>query len=248
MLVRHFQASMFAALAACTASTSGTRPRDTSAAQHDRAANDHARAAATHARDYDPTAQALSSICTPSVAWPAICWTSVENPTQEHLRAAAEHRHHAADHRAASGRLREAEARACRGIADDDRDISPFDRVEDIIAVTPLSEEGSPGSISRRTVGATVTFRARPGLTAEALQRLIDCHIARNVALGHVVPEMPNCPLVPDGIEARVTPAGSGFAVSIRSNDVTVANEVLERALRSARIRGDGGTVPTKSP
>jgi hypothetical protein len=49
-------------------------------------------------------------------------------------------------------------------------------------------------------------------MTAEWLQRLTDCHIARNAALGHVAPAMPDCPLVPMGVTARVTSTGGGFA------------------------------------
>ena len=63
------------------------------------------------------------------------CWTSVSNPTAEHLREAEEHRRHAADHRASSVALRDAEARACVGITPDDRDMSPFEHVEDIATV-----------------------------------------------------------------------------------------------------------------
>lgn len=31
------------------------------------------------------------------------------------------------------------------------------------------------------------------------LERAISCHLARNAALGHEVPAMPDCPLVPRG-------------------------------------------------
>ena len=77
-----------------------------------------------------------------------------------------------------------------------------------------------------------MTFRAVQGMTAEWLQRLVDCHLARNASLGHVVPEMPNCPLVPNGAEAHVSSTGNGFAVIIQSSDPATAREILARANR----------------
>jgi hypothetical protein len=56
-------------------------------------------------------------------------------------------------------------------------------------------------------------------MTTEWLQRSVDCQLARNAALGHVVPEMPDCPLIPNGVEAHVRSVGNGFAVEIKSND-----------------------------
>jgi hypothetical protein len=67
-------------------------------------------------------------------------------------------------------------------------------------------------------------------MTAPWLQRLIDCHLARNAALGHEVPEMPYCPLVPKGVTATVRPTPTGFAVEIRSSDRDTAKEIVRRA------------------
>jgi hypothetical protein len=122
---------------------------------------------------------------------------------------------------------------ACVGISPADRDLSPFERVADIVSVEPLTEEVGTAKIKRtETVGAVVTFRAVPGLTAEWLQRIIDCHVARNAALGHVVPEMPNCPLVPRGVHARVRSVGNGFAVEIRGDNEVAVNEIRARSQR----------------
>jgi len=52
---------------------------------------------------------------------------------------------------------------------------------------------------------------------------------------------MPNCPLVPKGVVARVTSTGSGFAVAIRSDNPATAREILARARRLA------GTGPVSS-
>jgi hypothetical protein len=220
-----------------------------SAARHEREAQAHAATAETHEGQYDPNARTERERCRGRAGGAAragagadigpICWTSVTNPTAEHQRAAEEHRRHAADHRAASAALRDAEARACVGISADDRDMSPFDHVEDIASVDALTERtGTSKAPSQRTAGAVVTFRAVPGMTAEWLQRVVDCHLARNASLGHAVPEMPNCPLVSNGAQARVTSTGNGFAVAIRSDDPATAREILSRAerLRSAPV------------
>lgn len=232
---------------ACSSSIPGTHPHDMSVAQHERAAQEHTSKADAHRRAYDPAAQVPVSRCPLTGQRPALCWTSVENPTTDHLRQAGDHQRHAADHRAASAALRDAEARACGEIADEDRDTSPFDRADDIAAVEPLKEEARRKEPVPRTIGAIVTFRARPGMTAEWLQRVVDCHLARNAALGHIVPEMPNCPLVPKGVTARVSSIGNGFAVAIRADDLAVASEVLARARRSWAVKGAGGQGTTRS-
>jgi hypothetical protein len=231
------------ALLGCGGGTPGARPEDMSAAGHQTAADQEEQAAADHQAQFDPKAAAEQTGCRPGRnALRRIdytddtCWTSVTNPTVAHLRAAEEHRKRAADHRAASAAL--VEAKACVGIAQDDRDMSPFEHTEDIASVAPLSSLPRTAlSVGRKfpdgpPAGAVVTFRAVPGLTTEWLQRLIDCHLARNAALGHDVPEMPDCPLVPAGVEARVTSTGDGFAVALRSESPETAREVLARAQR----------------
>jgi hypothetical protein len=97
--------------------------------------------------------------------------------------------------------------------------------------VAPLTDVARHGKHEgSTTVGASVTFRAVPGLTAEWLQRIVECHVARNNALGNNVPEMAYCPLVPKGVTAKVNSVGNGFAVEIRSDDPDTAKEVLRRA------------------
>ena len=81
-----------------------------------------------------------------------------------------------------------------------------------------------------RLAGATVVLLPAPGVTAERLQHIVECHIARNASLGNDVPEMTYCPLVPKGITAAVTSTGNGFAVNITSKDTATAEEILRRA------------------
>jgi len=61
--------------------------------------------------------------------------------------------------------------------------MSPFDHPEDIISVTPSKQSAASASKLmpvEHLTGAVVTFRAVPGMTAEWLQRVVDCHLARS--------------------------------------------------------------------
>jgi hypothetical protein len=198
-----------------------------SAGQHEVMATDAERVAEIHSALYDAGAVMRIKHCGARGG----CWTSVRNPTARHLDEAARYRKMAADHRAASQALRDAEMRACVGLSDEDRDMSPFAHHEDIASVEPLTvgtnaEKGQ----SVRTVGATIAFRALPGTSAPWLQRVIDCHLARNAAMGHESAEMPDCPLVPKGVSAQVRTVGTGFAVEVRSDDSGTAVAILRRA------------------
>ncbi len=207
--------ALFAAVGC--ASTPGARPEEMSAAGHEQAARQHAAQAA-----------AVEAGCNNTNA--AICWTSVGHPTPETRQRAEEHRRMAADHRAASQALRDAEANACVGVPERDRDESPFLHREDIENVASIYVPVSAKTGGQRLVGATVTFRAVPGMTAEWLQRIVDCHMARNAAMGYEMPEMSECPLMIKGATATVTSTGAGFAVSIRSSDIDAANAIRQRA------------------
>ena len=231
----------FVGFVGCAASTPGAHPHDSSVAQHELNAAVEEKAERVHAASYDADASAPAVECgVTGRSDRDRCWTSTANPTAEHRRDAELHRKRAADHRAASLALRDAEGRACAGISESDRDESPFHHTEDITSIEPLSvyvgpSTGSAGPAqyprsARHLEGAVVEFRAVPGMTVEWLQRVVDCHLARNAALGHEVPEMSYCPLVPKGVEATVTSAHGGFAVTMRSPVPAVADEILRRS------------------
>ena len=219
----------FAVSVTACASTPGAKPQDMSAAEHDTMAGDAAASAARHQGEYLPAARDPNKGCGVF----HVCWEDLANPTTAHQAEADQQRKMAADHRAASQALRDAEARGCAGISERDRDVSPFFHGQDLERVEPLIQEirfqGGTGS-SEETVGAVVYFRPVPGLTQELLQRIVNCHLARNAAAGHVAPEMAYCPLVPRGVAAQVRSDGDGFAVEIRSRDADAAHEVLRRA------------------
>jgi hypothetical protein len=231
--LQYFLGTTCAALVAC-GGTPGAAPHDMSAAHHDTEAAEQLAAASGHAAEEAKAGPPETSRCASrpkrggDVAGEA-CWTSLQNPSDAHRRMAEDHRRQAADHRAASAALRDAEARACVGIAEEDRDASPFDHAEDIASVKPLRE---PDTASGKPLGAIVTFRAVPGMSTGWLQKVVDCHLARNASLGHVVPEMPNCPLVPNHVTATVGEAADGFTVTIRSEDPDSAREVMSRVAR----------------
>lgn len=232
---------LFILLASCATRTPGAQPHDMSAASHETTAAHEELAAREEEQRYDPAARQRDQKCRAATNAKLgmanePCWTSVTNPTAEHLKRAEEHLARAAEHRAASQALRDAEARACVGVPAADRDASPFDHREDIARVEPLYVKEGGKSPSQSLVGAVAVFRAVPGMTAQWLQRVVDCHLARNAALGHDVPEMSYCPLVPKGVSATVTPAQGGLAIEIRSDDPATAKEILRRA-EAARSR-----------
>lgn len=232
-MLRSLLCTSILGLTAACASTPGARPQDMSIAQHEREGQSQATAAdAAHSNPDAARSTPHAAQYDREAAGSEPSWTSIVTPTEDSVRAAEEHRRQAADHRAASASLREAEGRACTGISQSNRDMSPFEHVDDITNVAPLMEPTGDESGGQRMVGATVTFRAVPGMTAEWVQREVNCHIARNASLGNVVPEMPNCPLVPKSVQARVTSTGNGFAVSIRSDKESTAQEILARAKR----------------
>jgi len=213
MYARHILIIAFFAVAGCA---SGPQSRDMSVAEHDRAARAEDGAAACDQRG----GSGLPG---------APCWT---NPDQRSIDA---HRAAAARHRADSAALRNAEAQACVGISETDRGTSPFEHTADIVRVEPYSQDENVGDVGvprTREAGATVVFRAVPGMTAEWLQRLVECHLARNAALGHLVPEMPDCPLVPRGVAAHARSVGNGFAVDIEAADPDTVREILARSQR----------------
>lgn len=229
-----FQNTRLILLAACAfpvfgcAGTPGARPHDMSEAAHENAAESHETMAAGHSEQYKPEATETKKQCTPAER---ICWTSQQNPSAEHKDDAEKHRKMAADHRAAAQALRDAEASSCAGIPDEDRDMSPFNHRDDISEVKPhVVDVRVNRQTVKKTTGADVVFKAVPGMTAEWLQRIVDCHLARASAAGHDMPEMTYCPLVLKDVTAKVSSTGNGFAVEMSSENADTAKEILRRS------------------
>jgi hypothetical protein len=157
-----------------------------------------------------------------------ICWTS-ELSTARVFDVKVDARYlAAAERRRTSQALRDVEATACDGISVADRVESPFAHREDILDVEEIRLPGREGAV---VVGARVQFRGVPGLTAQELQRVVDCHIARDSVLGHDVPEMSYCPLVPVGARATVKSGTGSYFVEVVSDDDRGARDIAQRAM-----------------
>ena len=202
--------------------TAGTRPHDMGAAEHERAANNEERIADYHEDQYDPAGTTTGGTCS------SYCFDTWTNPTSRHADEARRHRKLADKHRRASERLRDAEALACGGIPDRDRDVSPFLHAADIESVD-VTARGDRKSY-------VVRFRPIPGVDAGGMQRLLDCHIARNAVLGGEMPQMEYCPLVVPGVAATVVTRGAGVAVQIEAGDPDGA-AALESRIEALRAR-----------
>ena len=201
----------------------GTHPHDASVAQHNEMAQKSDQAAEAHASGEAPSPG-------PTTCGRGGCWTSVQSPSELHKKDAERYRDLAAKHRAASASLVEAEKSACAGISDYDRDVSPFYHREDITSVSTIQQPvQSSKPMGTKTVGAKVEFRALQGMTAEWLQRVVDCHLARAASMGHNMPEMDFCPLELKDVKASVSSTGNGFAINVTSDDQATVQEIIKR-------------------
>lgn len=205
------------------------------AGQHEAAARQEEQTAKDHIGQHDPAAVAAPTIDCPFFAG-ATCyryWTAAQNPTAAHLAEGKRHVDLAARHRGASQALRDAEARSCVNVPEGDRDVSPFYHRADIVSAVPLRQSlpygGGP------VIGAEIVFASLPGMTGEWLQRVVDCHLARDAVLGDVAKKgMPYCPLVVPHVKATVRSLGNGFAVDITSDEENSVREIIARAERLA--------------
>lgn len=215
-------------LAAACAAASGTMPQDMSARGHERAAvadDGQAGKSALIAEYLDRCAAGR-----PAPGDGAPCWTAGRDAAADARREREQQLSLATEHRAAAQELHDTEARYCNGIAQADREVSPFLHSEDIASVEPLYGKAlSSRGATNHLQGSTVTFRAVTGLTAEWLQRVVDCHRARNAVIGYDEPALADCPLGLKGVSATVQSVRGGFAVEMRG-DATIAQQILSRS------------------
>ena len=222
------------ALTSCGA-RAGTEPHDMSAAAHRSLARGEDAQALGHAVRFDPAASRTEEKC----AFQArdvheICWTTSTNPTRPHYRMAQEKRALAQMHRGAAAELAQVEASACAGVPLADREVSPFRHRDDIRYAERLTGLGARyrGNV---TLGARIVFQRVPGMSVASLQRVIDCHLARNAVLGpYAANKDAGCPLTLRGVQAVVSSAGTDIAVEIRAEREVVARQIWRRALQLA--------------
>lgn len=219
-MLRWIQTSVLglAAFVGTGCATAGTRPHDMGASRHEQAAATAESEAMEHAARFDP-AQARRVTTRAGI-------TEV-NPTGEHGHSAAKLQAEASQHRAAARALRDAEARACSAIPGSHAELAPFFRRDDVERVTPLyASSGRDGALR----GASIRLKHADGVTADSVQRALDCHLARNAALGFDAPEMGHCPLAARGVRATAREQGGRVVVDVTASRTAVADAVLARA------------------
>jgi hypothetical protein len=227
-------AALPALLLGCASTSVGTG--DMSARDHEAAAAAEKAEAREHANRYDPRAvryvdlypeplvgcdQSGAGTCSPH-------WSMTKNPTEYELSQAAAHLAQAKKHREAARALRDAEAKACSQIAFRDRDLSPLLHQRDVASVEEIGHSGGRGPLGA-PAGAAIVFAAVSGLTAEVLQHIADCHLARNAALGFDQIDY-NDPLNVHGASAKVRTIGGRVVLEVTSTDAGAALEILRRA------------------
>jgi hypothetical protein len=119
---------------------------------------------------------------------------------------------------------------ACRGIPVDQWAATSLTNQADISSVQEIKPEtpaSETESVTQRW-GARIVVRAQPGMTAEWLQRVADCHTAQ-VAVAEPT-SLTASPLDVKGARITVTSAGDGFSVEVTSGDPRVGREILARS------------------
>jgi hypothetical protein len=124
----------------------------------------------------------------------------------------------------------EVQARACHGVPTAEWAGTRLTDQADIRSIQEIKSE-APVSEAETVVprgGARLLLRAQPGVTAEWLQRIAECHMAQ-VATSSAS-ALTASPLDVKGALISVQSAGDGFAVDITSADRKIAREILRRA------------------
>jgi hypothetical protein len=153
----------------------------------------------------------------------------------------------AAAHRVAAQSIRYAEDVACAGISTDERNAGPLAvDSKQIVSVEPLI---LPVAIGKQTYlreeGSKVTIVAAPGLTAQWLTRLAECHIARHASEGPEIDEGRPCPFAVGAVAVNVVEAPTSFVLSLRA-DGNAAN--AERVLRVSEALHTGVNIAFATP
>jgi hypothetical protein len=120
---------------------------------------------------------------------------------------------------------------ACRGLPDAEQYLGLLTNRQDVVAVEEIKPEDSmvESLPSDPRAGARVLLAAGPGVTAEWLERIGECHIAQNAARGYPQGAALS-PLDVKGAAVHVSSVGDGFAVDITSYNWKAAREILRRA------------------
>jgi hypothetical protein len=119
---------------------------------------------------------------------------------------------------------------SCVGVPEVEPNGSPLVNPNDVRAIQEI-KPATPVSETETVVprgGARILLRAQPGMTAEWLQRIAECHMARVAVAKPAM--LSTSPLDVKGALVSVQSMGNAFAVDITSPDVKVSKEILVRA------------------
>jgi hypothetical protein len=100
-----------------------------------------------------------------------------------------------------------------------------------VTGVRPLygAKDPSKSDVQDTLQGATVTVAAQPGMTAEWLDRVLECHSAAET-LGQTAGYRDPFYLPDAVVEIMVQPARDGFAINVSTASQSNAQRILDRA------------------
>jgi hypothetical protein len=238
-MVRHISTlASIACLAACT--THATREPMT-ASEHERAASEHGDAARSAFQAYEPDATPGLPCLLMGMKGGSSCFGKRENPTSDARQRAELEVKRATEHLEAARALREEEDRACRGIAEEQRERGP------VGGTSPFSTQPLVDFPDPTTVRGVVLVFGSDLKDADALQAAVECHRARIAHRGpgfqpHV------CALDDLTLTANVIVSSGGLLLQLRSDDEAAAVRALERARESSRAARGAPRHPAPRP
>ena len=115
------------------------------------------------------------------------------------------------------------ELHSCHGIPEQEREHSPFAHKRAIAQITAHRE----GNAIR---GVRIMFKPIAGLTAQYLERAIQCQQARYATLGQPIGYMPEDPTLVPGAHVTVTQYGTNIEVLVETPDSDAGALALQRA------------------
>jgi len=130
---------------------------------------------------------------------------------------------------------------------DDDATLAPVLSASSVQNVEPLyaTLEGAKSGLHAELRGATVVVAALPGMTAEWLDRALECHSARE-ALGHApAPSADPFWLPGSSVDIDVRSARDGFNVAVTGYSPDDARQILARA--NAFVKSKSSDSPQKT-
>ena len=116
----------------------------------------------------------------------------------------------------------------CAGIAEAQSRTTLTDLRDDVESVQVARATSKTKPFVDHTVGVDINVRAQPGMTAQWLARLVECHVASEA--GGDFCTSSECPLGLNRVATSVSATATGFSISLRSGDTTVAREIARRS------------------